>query len=286
MPVHEAYAARTPGEDEVQTLTAVARNNVTVTGRPDGPVLLFAHGFGCDQDMWRLLLPAFAADHRIVLFDHVGAGRSDLSAYEPRKYSTLGGYAQDLLEICAELDLRDVVLVAHSVSAMMAVVAAAAEPARFSRLVLVAPSPRYTDDPLDGYVGGFSAADIDELLASLDSNYYAWAAAMAPMVMGPQDPGLGRELADAFCRTHPGIAREFARVTFTSDTRHLLDRVTTPTLVLQSSDDVLVPPEVGRYLHERMPASSLVVLRATGHCPHVSAPAETAAAIEEFLDRA
>jgi len=261
-----------------------ARNHVTVTGRADGPVVLFAHGFGCDQGMWQRVLPHFVADHRVVLFDHVGAGRSDAAAYDREKYATLDGYAADLLEICRELDLHDVVLVAHSVSAMMAVVAAAAEPERFSRLVLVAPSPCYVDDPGTGYVGGFSREDIDELLESLDSNYFAWAAAMAPMVMGnPDSPELGSELTGSFCRTDPGIARDFARVTFLSDSRALLREVRTPALVLQCSEDLLAPVEVGRYVHEQLAGSTLVQLAATGHCPHVSAPEETAAAILGYL---
>jgi sigma-B regulation protein RsbQ len=264
--------------------TVAARNHVTVTGRPDGPVMLFAHGFGCDQDMWRRIVPAFEPDHRVVLFDHVGAGHSDPEAYDRDKYATLDGYAQDLLEICAELELTDVVLVAHSVSAMMAVVAAAAEPARFSRLVLVAPSPCYVDDPGSGYVGGFSREDIDGLLESMDSNYFAWTAAMAPMVMGNADaPELGQELAGSFCRTNPDVARQFARVTFLSDTREALGRVTTPALVLQCSDDLLAPVDVGRYVHDRLAGSTFVQLAATGHCPHVSAPEETAAAITQYL---
>lgn len=268
----------------MQVSTVAERNNVTTAGPADGPVMLFAHGFGCDQDMWRRVLPAFVKDYRVVLFDHVGAGRSDLAAYDRDKYASLDGYAQDILEICAEMDLRDVVLVGHSVSAMMAVVAAAAEPSRFSRLVLVAPSPSYIDDPSTGYVGGFSRADIDDLLASLDSNYFAWAAAMAPMVMGnPDSPELGTELAGSFCQTNPDIAHHFARTTFLSDTRPLLPQVTTPALILQCSDDLLAPVEVGQYVHEQLTGSTLVQLAATGHCPHVSAPEETAAAIVRYL---
>ena len=266
------------------TTTVAARNHVTVAGNPEGPVVLFAHGFGCDQGMWNRVLPRFTPDHRVVLFDHVGAGQSDGGAYDREKYASLDGYASDLLEICDELDLHDVVLVAHSVSAMMAVVAAATEPQRFSRLVLVAPSPCYVDDPGSGYVGGFSRADIDELLESLDNNYFSWAAAMAPMVMGnPGSPELGSELAGSFCRTDPGIARDFARVTFLSDSRALLREVRTPALVLQCSEDLLAPVEVGQYVHEQLAGSTLVQLAATGHCPHVSAPEETAAAILGYL---
>lgn len=259
------------------------RNNVTTVGRTEGPVLLFAHGFGCDQDVWRSVLPAFTDDYRVVLFDHVGAGRSDPAAYDRDKYSSLDGYVQDLLEICATLDLQDVVLVAHSVSTMMAVVAAAEQPERFSRLVLVSPSPCYIDDPTDGYVGGFSREDIDGLLASMDTNYFAWAAAMAPMVMGPASPELGAALTGSFCRTNPDTARDFARVTFLSDSRHRLGQVSTPALVLQCADDALAPTHVGRYVHRQLAGSTLVHLAATGHCPHVSAPEETAAAICAYL---
>lgn len=263
--------------------TVIRRNNVTVLGRADGPVMMFAHGYGCDQDMWRRLLPYFAQDYRLVLFDHVGAGRSDVDAYDREKYGSLDGYAADLLEICGCLDLRDVILVAHSVSAMIAVIAAAQEPDRFSRLILVAPSPRYINDA-DGYVGGFSQEDIEGLLASLDSNYFAWAEALAPMAMAnPESPGLSEELRSSFCRTNPSIARHFARVTFLSDSRHLLDKVRTDSLILQCSDDLLAPQEVGAYVHQRLDRSSLVHLQATGHCPHVSAPEATAEAIRNYL---
>lgn len=262
----------------------VRRNHVTTSGREGGPTMLFAHGFGCDQGMWSRVLPMFQETHRTVLFDHVGAGRSDMAAYDKAKYASLDGYAEDLLEVCDELNLRDVTLVAHSVSAMMAVAAAVREPARFARLVLVAPSPCYIDDPGAGYVGGFSRQDIDGLLESLESNYFAWAASMAPMVMGnPESPALGDELSGSFCRTDPDAARDFARVTFLSDARPLLDKVETPSLILQCSDDLLAPVEVGTYLHERLAGSTLVQLRATGHCPHVSAPEETAAAIISYV---
>ncbi|HET7782284.1 MAG TPA: alpha/beta hydrolase [Arthrobacter sp.] len=262
----------------------IRRNNVTLSGRPDGPVMLFAHGFGCDQDMWRRLLPHFAEDHRLILFDHVGAGRSDASAYDRTKYGSLDGYAADLLEICAALDLRDVTVVGHSVSAMISVLAAVKEPGRFAHLILVAPSPRYTNDPSSGYVGGFSREDIESLLDSLDSNYFAWAAALAPMVMGnPDEPELAEDLRGSFCRTNPSIARHFARVTFLSDTRNELGKVRTSSLILQCSDDLLAPPEVGTYLNRQLERSSLVHLKAAGHCPHVSAPEATAAAIRQYL---
>ncbi|MEV6448417.1 alpha/beta hydrolase [Amycolatopsis sp. NPDC051716] len=259
-----------------------ARNNVTVTGREDGPTVLLAHGFGCDQNLWRLVVPELARRYRVVLFDHTGAGRSDLAAWTPERYGSLDGYADDVLAICHELDLRDVVLVGHSVSAMIAVLAANREPERFAKLVLLTPSPCYLDD--DGYRGGFSREDIDELLASLESNYLGWSATMAPVIMGnPDRPELGEELTNSFCRTDPAIARVFARVTFLSDNRADLAKVAVPTLVLECSNDAIAPPEVGRFTHEQISGSTLVTLAATGHCPQLSAPEATAEAITAFV---
>ena len=264
------------------TMSTTRRNAITFSGRPDGPPLLFAHGFGCDQNMWRFVAPEFAGTHRTVLFDHVGSGRSDLSAYDPAKYDSLDGYATDVLEIIHEHDLRDVVFVGHSVSAMIGVLAAVREPDRFAGLVLVGPSPRYIDD--DGYSGGFSAADIEELLESLDSNYLGWSAVMAPVIMGnPERPELASELEASFCRTDPAIARVFARTTFLSDSRADLPGVRVPTLVVECEHDVIAPREVGQYVHRQSAGSKLVTLPAIGHCPQLSAPAETAGAIIEFV---
>ncbi len=244
--------------------------------------MLFAHGFGCDKAMWRSVAPAFEADHRVIVFDHVGAGGSDLAAYDPERYATLDGYARDVLEICAALALEDVVFVGHSVSAMVGVLAANAEPGRFGQLVLVGPSPRYIDDA--GYTGGFTRADIEELLDSLDSNFLGWSSAMAPVIMGnPERPELGEELTNSFCRTDPEIAGRFARVTFLSDNRADLARVTVPTLVLQCREDAIAPPAVGAYVQQAIPGSALVELDATGHCPNLSAPAETIAAIRAHV---
>ncbi|MEN3539389.1 alpha/beta hydrolase [Microbispora sp. ZYX-F-249] len=263
-------------------MSVMVRNNVRITGRPDGRPMVFAHGFGCDQNMWRLVAPAFEDEYRIVLFDYVGAGDSDLSAYSPERYSSLQGYAQDVLDICAELDLTGAVFVGHSVSAMIGALAAIREPARFRALVMVGPSPRYIDD--ESYVGGFSAADIEELLESLDSNYLGWSSAMAPVIMGnPDRPELGAELTNSFCRTDPDIAKRFATVTFMSDNRADLSRVPVRSLILQCSDDVIAPVEVGKYVHENIPGSELVLMRATGHCPNLSAPEETISAIKAFL---
>jgi sigma-B regulation protein RsbQ len=258
------------------------RNRVRVSGVPGGRPILFAHGFGCDQGMWRFVAPDFEVDHRVVLFDHVGSGESDLAAYDPEKYGTLRGYATDVVEICRELDLRDGIFVGHSVSAMVGVLAVQQDPELFGALVLIGPSPRYVDD--EDYVGGFSRTDIGGLLDALDANHLGWSAQMAPVIMGNADrPELGEELTNSFCRTDPDIARHFARVTFLSDNRADLASVTLPTLVLQCSEDVIAPEAVGRYVHEAIPGSVFTQLAATGHCPNLSAPEETTAAIRAFL---
>lgn len=263
-------------------MSVLERNNVHIAGKPDGRPIVFAHGFGCDQNMWRYVSPAFEDDYQIVLFDHVGAGESDLSAYDRDKYSTLSGYATDVVEICEELGLKDVVFVGHSVSSMVGVLAAKQRPELFGALILVGPSPRYIND--DGYTGGFGERDIEELLEALDSNYLGWSTQMAPVIMGNLErPQLGEELTESFCRTDPEIARHFARVTFMSDNREDLSSVKVPTLVLQCSDDVIAPQAVGQFVSERIPGSRLVVLDATGHCPNLSAPEETVAAIRDFL---
>ncbi|MDP8967604.1 MAG: alpha/beta hydrolase [Actinomycetota bacterium] len=244
--------------------------------------MVLAHGFGCDQNMWRFVAPAFEATHRVVVFDYVGFGASDHTAWDAERYATLDGYAQDVLEICRELDLTDAVFVGHSVSSMVGVLAANAEPERFDRLVLVGPSPRYIDD--DGYVGGFTREDIDGLLDSLESNYLGWSSAMAPVIVGnPDRPELGEELTNSFCATDPEIAAHFARVTFLSDNRADLAAVQAPTLVLQCSDDAIAPQAVGEYVHARLPRSELVLMRASGHCPNLSAPDELIAEIRAFL---
>jgi sigma-B regulation protein RsbQ len=263
-------------------MNTTERNAVTLTGNPSGQPMMFVHGYGCDQNMWRYVTPAFADEYRIVLFDHVGNGRSDLSQYDEKKYSTLNGYADDVLEIIDEHDLRDVVFVGHSVSAMIGILAAVREPERFAKLVLIGPSPRYIDD--DGYTGGFQRSDLEEMLDSLDSNYLGWSSAMAPVIMGhPDRPELGEELKNSFCRTDPEIARHFARVTFLSDNRADLPRLRVPALILQCADDVIAPTPVGEYVHAQLPGSTLFYMNATGHCPNLSAPDETIAAIRTYL---
>ncbi|GHA00390.1 hydrolase [Streptomyces subrutilus] len=260
-----------------------SRNHVTVTGLAGGPVVVLAHGFGCDQNMWRLVVPILERDFTVVVFDHVGAGGSQLSAWSRERYSSLDGYVSDVLEVCQDLGLGPVTFVGHSVSAMMGVLAAVREPGAFAGLVLLAPSPCFVDDPAAGYRGGFSAEDIDELLDSLDANYLGWSGAMAPVIMGnPERPELGEELTNSFCRTDPEIARVFARVTFLSDNRADLAAVRVPTLVAQCSHDAIAPPEVGSFVHAQIPGSRLVTLNATGHCPQLAAPEETAAAIAAF----
>ena len=262
--------------------SVLTRNCVHQSGVADGRPIVFAHGFGCDQAMWRFVAPDFEVDHRVVVFDHVGAGRSDLSAYDPAKYGSLRGYAADIVEICRELGLRDVVLVGHSVAAMMAVLAHQQAPELIGALVMVGPNPRYVDD--GEYIGGFSRTDIVGLLDALDSNHLGWSAQMAPVIMGnPDHPELAEELTNSFCATDPDIARQFARVTFLSDNRADLPGITVPTLVLQCSDDVIAPEAVGRYVHQQVPGSVFTHLQATGHVPQLSAPEETTAAIRAFL---
>jgi sigma-B regulation protein RsbQ len=261
-------------------LNVLSRNNVIVHGT-QSRAMMFAHGFGCDQNMWRLVEPHFRSEFKTVLFDHVGAGGSDLKAYSREKYSSLDGYADDIVEIGKALDLQDAVFVGHSVSAMIGALASIKVPGLFGKLVLVGPSPRYIDD--GDYSGGFSEAQIEELLEFLDNNHMGWSNAMAPVIMGNRGrPELGNELANSFCRTDPEIARHFARTTFTSDNRADLAKVTAPALILQCSEDVIAPLAVGEYVHRHLANSQLLVMQATGHCPNLSAPEETIAAIRSF----
>jgi len=257
------------------------RNNVHVTGSGDA-TLFFAHGFGCDQNMWRLMAPKYQARYRTVLFDLVGSGRSDLSAYDPKKYASLDGYAADVVELVREFAKGPAVFVGHSVSAMIGMLANIAEPRLFSAQIMIGPSPCYIND--DGYVGGFSRADIESLLETLDSNYLGWSSSMAPAIMGaPEQPELSVELTNSFCRTDPEIAKQFARVTFLSDVRAQLPRLTAPTLIVQCHDDLIAPITVGEYLLRVLPRSTLKVVQNVGHCPHLSAPSASSEAIDAFL---
>jgi sigma-B regulation protein RsbQ len=262
-------------------VTVTNRNNVTERGTGT-QAIVFAHGFGCDQNMWRFVAPAFEDRYRVILFDHVGAGGSDLSAYDPEKYASLEGYADDVVELCRTLNVTGGVFVGHSVSAMVGVLAAKRAPELFENLVLIGPSPRYIDD--GDYVGGFSEAQIEELLEFLDSNHMGWSQAMAPVIVGnPDRPELGEELTNSFCRTDPEIAKRFARTTFLADNRADLKDVTARSLILQCAEDVIAPQAVGEYVHRHLPNSKLVLMEATGHCPNLSAPEETIAAMKAFL---
>ena len=262
-------------------MNAAKRNNVVIKGE-GSQVMMFAHGFGCDQNMWRYVAPAFEDDYKVILFDHVGAGGSDLSAYSPEKYNDLDGYAEDIIEIARELKLNDIIFAGHSVSALIGIIASIKAPELFKALVLVGPSPSYIND--GDYVGGFTKPQIEELLESLDNNHLGWAMAMAPVIMSnPERRELGDELANSFCRTDPTILKHFARTTFLSDKREIISEVNIPTLILQCSNDVIAPEQVGTYVHEQIKNSKLVQLQATGHCPNLSAPEETIAAIKDFL---
>jgi len=264
------------------TAAVLTRNNVIELGQGTQP-MVFAHGFGCDQHMWRYVTPAFENDYRIILFDYVGSGKSDWSAYDADRYATLDGYARDLLDIVEELDLQNIIFVGHSVSSMIGVLAANAQPERFAKLIMVGPSPRYINDAPD-YVGGFERSDIEGLLETMDKNYIGWANFLAPAIMkNPDRPELGAELTASFCSTDPIIAAQFARATFFSDNRSDLANVSTPSLILQCSDDIIAPLSVGDYLNRELRDSTLRVMKATGHCPHMSEPEETVRLIEEYL---
>ena len=266
---------------KMTAMNLIQRNHIVIRGEGKSP-MMFAHGFGCDQNMWRFVAPAFEKDYKIILFDHVGSGQSDLSAYSKEKYAKLDGYADDVIEIAQALELNNIIFVGHSVSAMIGVIAAIKKPELFKALILVGPSASYIND--GDSIGGFSKDEIDELLVSLDRNHLGWSMAMAPVIMGnPDRKELGEDLANSFCRTNPEIAKEFARTTFLSDCRDILQANTIPALILQCSDDVIAPVEVGKYVHNNMPQSEFVLMKATGHCPNLSAPQETIAAMKKYL---
>lgn len=259
----------------------LAAHNVRVRGKADGQPLVFAHGFGCDQRMWRLITPAFADAYRIVLFDYVGAGGAR-RPFDPKRYAELSGYADDVVAILRALDLQDVIYVGHSVSAMIGVLAAKRAPERFARTIMIGPSPRYIDD--EGYVGGFTSEDIEELLENMEANYLGWSGAITPVIMGnPDRPQLTEELNNSFCRMDPKIASTFAQATFEADNRADLPHHHIPTLVIQCQEDAIAGPEVGEYTARTLPNAKIVYLEATGHCPHLSAPEDTIRAIQSFL---
>ena len=264
-------------------VTTTQRHNVHVSG--SGPAtMFFAHGFGCDQNMWRLLAPAYEKRYRIVLFDMVGSGKSDLTAYDPVKYATLRGYADDVLEIVREHGQGPTIFVGHSVSAMIGLLADVSDPGTFAAQIMIGPSPCYIND--GEYVGGFTKGDIDSLLETLESNYLGWSSNIAPAIMGaPDQPELGVELTNSFCRTDPDIAKQFARVTFLSDVRLELPRLQTPTLIIQCDEDLIAPTSVGEYMHRVLPHSTLSIIDNVGHCPHLSSPSSSSTAIDAFLKK-
>lgn len=263
-------------------MNILQRNNVKVSGNGTQPIV-FAHGYGCDQAMWRMLAPAFEQDYKVVLFDYVGAGLSDLDEYKPERYSSLAGYATDVVEVCEALDLHNAILVGHSVSSMICLLASNAMPERIARVIMVCPSPRYLNDAPD-YVGGFERADIEGLLDMIGRNQPGWANYLAGVVAkNPDQPALAQELEASFCAMDPAIAKRFAEATFLADNRADLQHFDKPCLLLQTQQDSVAPLEVGEYLHHHLPGSTLVHLQATGHCPHMSHPEETLQAIREYL---
>ncbi|MDQ1150871.1 MULTISPECIES: alpha/beta fold hydrolase [Sphingobacterium] len=262
-------------------MNIIKRNNVIIKGKGN-KTIMFAHGFGCDQNMWRYIYPDFEQDYKIILFDHVGAGHSDLSAYCFTKYDSLEGYASDIIEIATELDITNGIFIGHSVSAMIGLIVADLAPNVFETLIMIGPSPYYINE--DNYIGGFSRSEIEELLESMNNNHLGWSMTMAPIIMGnPDKKELSVELASSFCKTDPEIAKHFAKTTFLTDKREMLKHTKASVLILQCSNDIIAPVEVGYYMHQQIPNSILRIMKATGHCPNLSAPQETIEMIRTFL---
>ncbi|HMV44452.1 MAG TPA: alpha/beta hydrolase [Leptospiraceae bacterium] len=262
-------------------MEVIKRNNISIKGEGK-KVMLFAHGYGCDQNMWRFITPEFEKDYQVILFDHIGSGKSDLGYYNKNKYAKLHGYANDILDICDALNLKNVILVGHSVSTMIALLAANKNKSLFSHIIMICPSPCYINE--ENYIGGFSKEDILEMLESLESNYLGWSSSITPVIMGnPERPELTEELKNSFCRQDPEIAKHFARATFLGDYRKDLEECMTPTLIIQCSNDAIAPKEVGDYTNKHIHKSEMVTIEATGHCPHLSHPTETIQAIKNYL---
>ncbi|MDN3688532.1 alpha/beta fold hydrolase [Cyclobacterium jeungdonense] len=259
----------------------IVRNNIKISGNGVQP-MVFAHGFGCDQQMWRYITPSFEREYQIILFDHVGSGKSDQSAYDFEKYNSLNGYAEDLIEICDELDLQNVIFVGHSVSSIIGALASIKRPDLFEKLIMIGPSPCYINK--EGYFGGFSSEDIDELVETLESNYLGWSSHITPVIVGnPEMPEYSEELRNSFCNMNPEIAKHFAKVTFLGDNREDLSQVLTPSLIIQCHPDIIAPVKVGEYVHKKMPESKYFLLSASGHCPHLTAPDQVISSIQNFL---
>ncbi|MCC5938273.1 MAG: alpha/beta hydrolase [Lunatimonas sp.] len=262
-------------------MEVAVRNNVKISNNRKQP-MVFAHGYGCDQNMWRFVAPEFEKEYQVILFDHVGSGNSDQRAYNFEKYNTLQGYADDLIEICDNLSLKNVIFVGHSVSSMIGVLSQISRPDLFDRLVLVGPSPCYINE--EGYVGGFNRQDIDELVDTLESNYLGWSSFITPVIIGnPEMPEFSEELKNSFCSMNPEIAKHFAKVTFLGDNRKDLPRVTAPTLVIQCHPDIIAPVQVGEYVHKQIPNSQYVLLDSPGHCPHLTAPDKVIRCLQPYL---
>ena len=262
-------------------MNALKKNNVTITGLGTQP-LIFAHGFGTDQSAWRFIQNDFEDRFKLILYDNVAAGKSDDTVFSPNKYNNLYTYANDLLDICREIDLSDAYFVGHSVSGMIGMLAAIEEPRYFSKIVMVGASPRYLND--DGYVGGFDQTGIDRLYAAMTANYYAWVNGFAGLAMGnPDRPELSQEFARTLSSIRPDIAISVAKTVFQSDYRSELPKFGIETLILQSTDDIAVPQEVGEYLHAHLKGSKLINVNSTGHLPHISAPREVSKAVSDFI---
>ena len=261
-------------------MDVLKRNNVKILG--SGRPIIFAHGYGLNQNMWQHITPAFAENNQIILFDHVGAGESDISSYNRTKYNSLHGYAADLIEICETLKLEKPIFIGHSVSSMIGILAAIQKPELFEKIILIGPSACYLNR--DGYLGGFNQEDIENLLFTIDENFYGWATSMAPALMNnPEKPDLASDLAKTFCKVKPEIASHFARVTFLTDNRSHLNKVKVPTLILQATEDLVAPANVGQFIKDQITGSQLIKLKATGHFPSLSAPEETIKAIKSFI---
>ena len=259
----------------------LVRNNVRIIGTGTR-TLLFAHGFGCDQNTWLAIIPAFQENYQIILFDYVGAGSSDLSAYDRNRYNSLEGYAQDIVDICGQLHLSEITFIGHSVSSMIGLLALKLQPSIFEKIVFIGPSPRYINEP--GYHGGIDQADLEELLEVMDSNYLGWSQMVAPSIMGNADqPQLAEGLVKSFCSTDPAIAKEFARVTFLSDNREDLQHLRIPSLTIQCNDDFLTSYAVAEYINEHTVNNQIIMLESSGHCPHLSDPDGVIKAIKTFI---
>ena len=262
-------------------IDVLKRNNVNIIGKGD-KVILFAHGFGCSQNAWKRIISSFAEEYKLVLFDYVGAGKSDISAYDNSRYNSLDGYAMDIIEICDELKIKDAIFIGHSVSAMIGALVAIKHPCIFKKLIFIAPSPCYINE--EGYVGGFEKEDIDALLELMENDFASFTKSMVPVIVAnPSQPELADEMENNFCTTDKEILKQFARITFLSDNRKDLPDIPVESLTLQCSEDIIAPTEVGKYINENTPKNKLVILQATGHCPHMSAPEETINNIKSFL---